>query len=72
MKSVSVVSSELGVNTFQRRVSVSLRLLDSVLVSLLDLVVVCVVLRLRHSVSALQRLLFRKLQGFAMKVVRII
>ena len=47
-QSVSVVSSELGVNVSQRSVSVGLWLLDTVLVSLLGLVVVGVVLRLRH------------------------
>ena len=43
-----MVSSELGVDALQRSVSVSLRLLDTVLVGLLVLVVVGVVLRLRH------------------------
>lgn len=43
-----MVSSELGVNGSQRSVSVSLRLLDTVLVSLLGLVVGGVVLRLSH------------------------
>lgn len=47
-QSVSVVSSELGVNVSQRSVSVSLWLLDTVLVSLLGLVVGGVVLRLGH------------------------
>lgn len=47
-QSVSVVSSELGVHVSQRSVSVSLRLLDTVLVGLLVLVVVGVVLRLSH------------------------
>lgn len=43
-----MVSSELGVHVLQRSVSVSLRLLDTVLVGLLVLVVVGVVLRLSH------------------------
>lgn len=43
-----MVSSELSVDALQRSVSVSLRLLDTVLVGLLVLVVVGVVLRLRH------------------------
>lgn len=47
-QSVSVVSSELGVHVSQRSVSVSLRLLDTVLVGLLVLVMVGVVLRLSH------------------------
>ena len=37
MKSVPVVSSELGVDTLERRVSRSLRLLDSVEILLSDL-----------------------------------
>ena len=51
MKSVSVVSSELGVHTLQRWVLVGSWLLDSILVSLLDLVVVGVVLGFRHSMK---------------------
>lgn len=47
-QSVSVVSSELGVNVSQRSVSVGLWLLDTVLVSLLGLVVGGVVLRFSH------------------------
>lgn len=43
-----MVSSELGVHVSQRSVSVSLWLLDTVLVGLLVLVVVGVVLRLSH------------------------
>ena len=48
VKSVLVVSSELGVNTLEGRVLEGLGLLDTVAVSLLDLVVVGVVLRLGH------------------------
>lgn len=44
-----MVSSELGVHTLQRWVLVGSWLLDSILVSLLDLVVVGVVLGFRHS-----------------------
>lgn len=47
-QSVSVVSSELGVDVSQRSVSVGLWLLDTVLVSLLGLVVGGVVLRFSH------------------------
>lgn len=48
MQSELVVSSELGVNGSQRSVSVSLWLLDTVLVSLLGLVVGGMVLGLGH------------------------
>lgn len=51
MKCVSVVSSELRVHTPQRWVLVGSWLLDSVPVSLLDLVVVGVVLGFRHSMK---------------------
>lgn len=48
VQSVSVVTTELGIDTLQRRVLVRLRLLDAVLVGLLGLVVGGMVLRLRH------------------------
>lgn len=48
MQSVSVVTTELGIDTLQRRVLVRLGLLDAVLVGLLGLVVGGMVLRLRH------------------------
>jgi len=48
MESVFVVSSELGVRSFQRRVSRGLWLLDTVTVSLLRLVVLGRVLGFGH------------------------
>ena len=48
VKSVLMVSSELGVDALKGRVLEGLGLLDTVAVSLLDLVVVGVVLRLGH------------------------
>lgn len=51
-----LVSDKLGVKVLENRLLGSLRLLDTVAVSLLDLVVVCVVLGLRHLKDLVSRL----------------